>query len=139
MPEPLTKAEVQAWLESSPFIKFMGLSVESLDVKAGTLALRAPMRAEFERLPGSGQWHGGPIAAFIDTVGDFVVAAIARAPVPTINFRVDYLRPCTGPFLIGRATLRRLGRTVGVVDIDVLDEQNRLCAVGRGTYGAQAG
>jgi hypothetical protein len=29
-------------------------------------------RGEFERRRGSGQWHGGPIAAIIDTVGDYV-------------------------------------------------------------------
>jgi len=28
---------------------------------------------------------------------------------------------------------------VGVVDIDVLDDQGRLIAIGRGTYGTKAG
>ena len=31
------------------------------------------------------------------------------------------------------------GRTVGVVDIDVLDDQGRLVAIGRGTYGTKEG
>jgi uncharacterized protein (TIGR00369 family) len=59
--------------------------------------------------------------------------------VPTINFRVDYLRPSTGTYLLAKARTRRVGRTVGVVDIDVFDDQNRLTAVGRGCYGAQPG
>ena len=80
-----------------------------------------------------------PIASFIDTVGDYAVALVLKAGVPTINFRVDYLRPSFGQFLRATATVRRLGRTVAVVDIDVTDDQGRLCAIGRGTYGAQAG
>jgi acyl-coenzyme A thioesterase PaaI-like protein len=35
--------------------------------------------------------------------------------------------------------VRRAGRTVGVVDIDVEDEAGRLVAVGRGCYGTQPG
>ena len=46
--------------------------------------------------------------------------------MPTINFRVDYVRPSIGSSLLAKATVRRVGRTVGVVDIDVYDDQDRL-------------
>jgi uncharacterized protein (TIGR00369 family) len=59
--------------------------------------------------------------------------------VPTINFRVVYLRPATNTDLLALARVRRAGRTVGVVDIDVTDSTNRLIALGRGCYGTQAG
>jgi uncharacterized protein (TIGR00369 family) len=139
MSEPVTVETVAAWLQRSPFIRFMNLTVESLDEKAQSITMTMPMRPEFERGAGTGQFHGGPIASFIDTVGDYAVALVLKAGVPTINFRVDYLRPSFGQFLRATATVRRLGRTVAVVDIDVTDDQGRLCAIGRGTYGAQAG
>ncbi|HEX2891818.1 PaaI family thioesterase [Vineibacter terrae] len=139
MSEPLTVEVVTAWLADSPFISFLNLTVESLDEKAQTVTMKMPMRPEFERGAGTGQFHGGPIASFIDTVGDYAVAIVLKGGVPTINFRVDYLRPSVGTFLRGKATVRRLGRTVAVVDIDVTDDQGRLCAVGRGTYSAQVG
>jgi hypothetical protein len=44
------------------------------------------------------------------------------------NFRVDYLRPAMTSRLI--ATVRRAGRTVAIVDIDVADSEGRLVAVG---------
>ena len=72
-------------------------------------------------------------------MGDFAVAVVVKGGVPTINFRVDYLRPSTGTHLVAKARIRRVGRTVGVVDIDVFDDQGRLTAVGRGCYGAQPG
>ncbi len=59
--------------------------------------------------------------------------------VPTINFRTDYLRPAVNTGLRAVARVRRAGRTVGVVDVDVYDDRDKLVAVGRGTFGSQAG
>ena len=135
----LTPATIRQWLDSSPFIAFMNLEIVGADAEKGEIAMKMPMRPEFERGAGTGQFHGGPIAALIDTVGDFAVALMVKGGVPTINFRVDYLRPSTGSFLLAKAATRRVGRTVGVVDIDVYDDKNRLTAIGRGCYGAQPG
>lgn len=132
---PLTVQDIQAKLDGSPFIAFLGLRCEAMDLAAGTIEMKMPMRPELERGAGSGQYHGGPIASLIDTVGDFAVVMKTHAPVPTINFRVDYLRPSTGSYLVGKALIRRVGRTVGVVDVDVYDDQGRLTAVGRGCFG----
>lgn len=139
MTPEFTPSTLDAWMKSSPFISFMALELVSADAEQGRLTMKMPMRAEFERGAGSGQFHGGPIAALIDTVGDFAVAFVVKGGVPTINFRVDYLRPSAGAFLVASASVRRVGRTIGVVDIDVYDDQNRLTAVGRGCYGAQPG
>ncbi len=139
MPPEFTPDTLDAWMKASPFISFMALELVSADAPAGRLTMKMPMRPEFERGAGSGQFHGGPIAALIDTVGDFAVAFVVKGGVPTINFRVDYLRPSSGAYLLASASVRRVGRTIGVVDIDVFDDQQRLTAVGRGCYGAQPG
>lgn len=132
-------ALVETVLKSSPFISFMGLELISHDADKGIVTMKMPMRAEFERGGSIGQFHGGAIAAFIDTVGDFAVALSTNATVPTINFRVDFLRPSLGSHLTATALVRRVGRTVAVVDIDVFDEKDRLTAVGRGCYSPQVG
>ena len=59
--------------------------------------------------------------------------------MPTINLRVDYLRPAIKTSLTTTARVRRAGKSVGVVDIDVFDDQKALVAVGRGTYSTLAG
>jgi uncharacterized protein (TIGR00369 family) len=97
------------------------------------------MRPEIERGPGTAQFHGGPIAALIDCVGDFAVALIVGGGVPTINIRIDYLKPAVGTSLSATARVRRSGRTVTVVDVDVYDEATALVAVGRGTYSSLRG
>ena len=139
MTEPLTVSDVQAMLDGSPFIRGCGMKVVGLDAQALEIAVSMTMRPEFERRAGTGQWHGGPIAALIDTAGDYALALHAGGPVPTINFRTDYLRPAVDTSLTATARVRRAGRTVGLVDIDVTDDAGRLVAVGRGTYGTRAG
>ena len=139
MTEPLTISDVQAMLDRSPYIRGCGMKIIGLDAEALEIAVSMTMRPEFERRAGTGQWHGGPIAALIDTAGDYALALHAGGPVPTINFRTDYLRPAVDTSLTATARVRRAGRTVGLVDIDVTDDSGRLVAVGRGTYGARAG
>jgi len=138
-PPPPSVDELQAIISGSPFHQFCQVEVVSVDPQQEIIAIRVPMRPEFERRAGTGQWHGGPIASLIDTAGDYALVFRTGGGVPTINYRVDYLRPAMNTALTATARLRRAGRTVGVVDIDVVDDQDRLVAVGRGCYSAQVG
>jgi uncharacterized protein (TIGR00369 family) len=133
-PESLSLEQVQAIFDASPFLGFLQLRAIALDHDAGTLTVTMPMRPELERRLGTAQFHGGPIAAFIDIVGDFAVGMTVGGGVPTINLRIDYLKPAVGTLLTGTARVRRTGRTVALVDVDVHDEKQSLVAVGRGTY-----
>jgi uncharacterized protein (TIGR00369 family) len=134
VPQPLTAAEIQEMLDVSPFNLFLGLTVVTADPARQEITMRSPMRPEFERRPGSKQWHGGVIASVIDTVGDFAVGMMVGRALPTVNFRVDYLRPAVDTALVAVARVRRAGKSVGVADIDVFDEKGALLAIGRGTY-----
>jgi uncharacterized protein (TIGR00369 family) len=131
---PLTISELQANLDRSPFIAFLGLKVVEADPAREQLTMTCTMRPEFERGAGTGQWHGGPLAAIIDTVGDYALVMALRRGLPTINFRVDYLRPAINTGLVITARVRRAGKSVGVVDVDVFDDRKALVAVGRAAY-----
>lgn len=131
---PLSREELQQRLSHSAFIDSLNLTVLSADPEREQVVMRAEMRPEFERGRGTGQWHGGPIAAIVDTVGDYALVMLLGRPLPTVNFRVDYLRPAIATALIATATVRRSGRLVGVVDIDIANEAGQLVAVGRATY-----
>jgi uncharacterized protein (TIGR00369 family) len=137
--KPLDAAAIQAMFDQSPYMKFVGLQVTEVDHANGKFSARMPMRAELERRAGTGQFHGGPIASFIDVVGDYAVAMAVGGGVPTMNLRIDYLRPAIGAFLDGTATVRRIGKTVAIVDIDVFGPDGKLVAIGRGTYSPSQG
>jgi uncharacterized protein (TIGR00369 family) len=133
-PVPLSRDELQQRLGHSAFIEFLNLTALAADPEKQLVVMRADMRPEFERGRGTGQWHGGPLAAIIDTVGDYALVMLLGRPLPTVNFRVDYLRPAIDTALIVTATVRRSGRLVGIVDIDVANEAGTLLAIGRATY-----
>jgi uncharacterized protein (TIGR00369 family) len=135
---PLTKEQLQERLAHSAFIDSLCLTVLAAHPEKQQVVMRAEMRPEFERGRGTGQWHGGPIAAIIDTVGDYALVMLLGRPLPTVNFRVDYLRPAIGTALIVTATVRRSGKLVGIVDIDVASETGQLVAIGRATYATAA-
>ena len=135
---PLSKEELQQRLAHSAFIDFLKLTVLTADPETQQVVSRAEMRPEFERGSGTGQWHGGPIAAIIDTVGDYALVMLLGRPLPTVNFRVDYLRPAIDTALVVTATVRRNGRLVGIVDVDVANEAGQLLAIGRATYATAA-
>ncbi|HTW68331.1 MAG TPA: PaaI family thioesterase [Acetobacteraceae bacterium] len=131
---PLSAERIQQMLAQSLFIAFLNLEVVSVDPQREEIVVRAPLRPEFERGRGSGQWHGGPIASIIDTVDDYALVMLLGRPLPTINFRVDYLRPAINTALIATARVRRNGRSVGVVDVDIANEAGVLLAIGRASY-----
>lgn len=136
---PLSIEYLQAGLAKSPFIAFCNMTVTSADAEKQQVVMTIPMRPEFERGAGTGQWHGGPLAAIIDTVGDYALVMLLARPLPTVNFRVDYLKPAVTPVITATATVRRNGRTVGVVDVDLHDAKGSLVAIGRATYATATG
>lgn len=133
-PERLDKATIQAMFDQSPFIAMLGLEVLDLDYESTEITVRMPMSSAVERKSGTTQFHGGPLAAFIDVVGDFALGMMLGGGIPTINLRIDYLKPAFGEAVTAVARVRRHGRTIAVIDIDVSDEKGSLVAIGRGTY-----
>lgn len=116
------------------FHGFLAMELLAHDAEIGAVTIRAPWRDGYEREQGTRQWHGGPIAALIDIAGDFALIAKIGRGIPTINLRIDYLRPAIDTALTAKARTLRAGKSVGVVDIEVADDADRLVAVGRGSY-----
>jgi uncharacterized protein (TIGR00369 family) len=138
-PKRMSLEQIQASFDKSPAISNLGLQALSLDYEASEIRVKMPLSPGLERAAGSKQFHGGPIASFVDTVGDFAIGMLLGGGVPTINIRIDYLKPAVGDSLTAVARVRRTGRTVTVVDIDVMNEQDQLVAMGRGTYATLVG
>ena len=133
-PERLDKPALEAIFAKSPFISSLNLDVVALDYDEMEITIRMPQSPTMERRPDTKQFHGGPLAAFIDIVGDFAIGMMVGGGVPTMNLRIDYLKPAVGDAVVGIARVRRRGRSAAIVDIDVTNEDGALVAIGRGTY-----
>lgn len=131
--------KIQNVARSVPFIQLLDIEVTELDLAGETLTMIMPITNQISRMITMPQIHGGAVAALIDSAATFLVIAKQEVAVPTINFRTDYLKPSYDSDLSAKAILRRMGRTVAVVDVDVTDETGALIAIGRGTFGTGAG
>ena len=118
--------------EHSPFMRFLGLEVVRAD--RGVIEVRLPFREEFLRHDGTDWLHGGVVSALADIAGDYAVVTETGQGVPTIDLRVDYLRPARRGDLLAVGTTLRVGRTVSVADVEIRDATGTLVAVGRAVY-----
>ncbi len=130
----LSKADMQEMIGRSLFHQLFRPEVLQVDHEKLQLTVKLKMSETLERQPGTRQWHGGAISAAIDTVGCYGLALTSGEPLPTINFRTDYLRPAMNTDLTAVATVRKAGRTIAVIDVDVNDDADHLIAVGRACY-----
>lgn len=117
----------------TPFHRWLLPELVTID-EQGSVTIRLTVRPEFGRDEESTGLHGGVIAALIDIAGHAAIAAHVRHSVPTIDMRVDYLRPVSGVYIIAISSIIKMGRTVGVVDIRLTDSTDKLVAVGRASY-----
>src|SRR5262249_60610970 len=89
----LSAADVQAIFDRSPFIGWLGLKVVSIDHERQEIAITMAMRPEFERRPGTRQFHGGALAGFIHVTRDFALRMTVRGGGANLNFPTAFLRP----------------------------------------------
>ena len=116
-----------------PFHEWLG--VHAVEAGPGRAVLRIPPNEAFVGNPLIPAVHGGIIAALVDLAGGAALFVDLQIPTPTIDMRVDYLRPAiAGKALTADARVKRSGKTVAFVDVDVTDEDGRLVAQGRCAY-----
>lgn len=121
-------------MDGPPFHHVLRPEPMDADPESGTVRIKLPFRHELARAKGDRAFHGGVIAALIDLAGHAAVAVKIGRMAPTIDLRIDYMRPAEGDALIAHAKLLKAGRSVARVDVDVRDENGRTVALGRGTF-----
>jgi uncharacterized protein (TIGR00369 family) len=116
----------------SPFMRFLGLEI--IRAEKGVVEIRLPYREEFLRHDGSDWLHGGVVSALADIAGDYAVITETASGVPTIDMRVDYLRPARRGDLTALGRTVRVGKTISVADVEIRDSTGTLVAIGRACY-----
>ncbi|MEM9878808.1 MAG: PaaI family thioesterase [Pseudomonadota bacterium] len=124
----MTLEEINGEFNTVGLIAAMGMKAETWDPGAQALTLSMPYSALVQGGAADGHFHGGAIGALADTAATYAVLAAGAENAPTSNYRVDFLRPATGPALRAVATVRRLGRTIAMTDVDVFGLNDKLVA-----------
>jgi uncharacterized protein (TIGR00369 family) len=133
--------------EKIVFNRVLGLHIENLasDRARGRIAMREELIGHYAHH----RLHGGVISATLDAMGGLAVMAAIGArhmdePIDarlarfgklgTIDLRIDYLRPATGPHFSATAQVLRLGSRVASTRMEFHDAQERLLATGAAAY-----
>ena len=114
-----------------PFHQWLRPEVNAVEEDDSAVEIRLPVRPEFRRDPNDPAIHGGIVAALIDIAAHAAIAARTRHGIPTVDMRIDYLRKAGGTEVFARGKTVRFGRALGLVDVTVHDDEQRLVATGR--------
>jgi uncharacterized protein (TIGR00369 family) len=137
MSEQITKSTfefVRDNLAQTPFHHWLKPQLMSVDEQASSVTIHLPVRQDFARAANRPEVHGGVVAALIDITGHAAIAAKLHHGAATIDLRVDYLRLASGSELRAIGTVIKFGRTIGIVDVKLNDDQNKTVAIGRAAY-----
>lgn len=122
--------QLEKSLLESNFHQFLGIQL--VELTEDHLIIKLPLNELF--VTEGGYIHGGILATIIDIAGYFEVQKQFPHPNPTVNLRIDYLRPAKNEDLYVTAKTIKLGRSVSVVDVKVTNEQQTIIAIGRGLF-----
>lgn len=125
-------------LASQPFSVLLG--TELLSLSEGSVELKIPIQAEL--MQQHGFVHGGVISYAADNALTYAGGSSLGAAVVTSEFKINYLRPARGDFLLARATVIHSGKNQAVCRCEVYVSDNgteSLCASAQGTIARLAG
>lgn len=126
------RRRVEAAREGVPFLKHLGVEVES--VGPGTATLLLPVRPEIMR--NDGIVHGGAVASVIDSAFAFAVIPLLadNERTVTIDMTIHYMRPLSGGTSKTVARVVRFGHRIVTVSAELFDENGKLAATALSTY-----
>lgn len=119
-----------------PFHRLLGLEVEGVSEESTMVGLSFARRHSSmdEKMVA----QGGVVFTLADFCGGLTLLSTDPDIVasPTIDMRIDYLRPATSD-LSAEGSVVRMNEHTGVADVEVADEADRVVAKARGVYRLQ--
>jgi len=124
--------KLQELISRGPFNRWLNFTVLKSD--ADGIEVKATWREEWVVNVERRYTHGGILAAIVDTVADYAIAAQLGRPVPTIDVRVDFHKAAMPGDLTAKARVVRMGSQYSTAEAYLYDKDGALVASGRGTY-----
>jgi uncharacterized protein (TIGR00369 family) len=122
-------ATLNELLRAAPFHQL--LDVHLVEADRGRIVVRVDGRPELVGNPLNQALHGGAIAGLIDLAGSIAAMTEVGYPCPTVDLRVDFLRPAiAGKPIFAEGRLLKAGQSVSFSEVDVRDEGGRHVARG---------
>jgi uncharacterized protein (TIGR00369 family) len=119
-------------LPAAHFNQYIGIRL--LRRHADGITIECRLREEL--LNFAGVLHGGVTATLADVAVGMALAKRVGSPraATTVELKINYLRPVTGPKVTARSHLLRIGKKLCTARVDVFDAGRKLAAVALVTY-----
>jgi 1,4-dihydroxy-2-naphthoyl-CoA hydrolase len=114
------------------------LGIEWLEIGTRRIVARMPVEGNTQVY---GQLHGGATAALCESIGSFGTAVVVGLDkrVAGVDLSVHHLEAVAGGHVTAVGIPLRVGRSVAVWDMRIVDDEDRLVAVGRLTVAIRGG
>lgn len=121
-------------LEEAPFSAMLGLKIESAINGAATVRMPFNLRILNEGGPRA-PIHGGAVAALADVAACAAVWSLAQTTrSATISITVNYTGFAVNSDLIAHANVKRAGKRIASISVEIADAVNSLIADALVTY-----
>ncbi len=129
--------EIREAVDPCPYFELQQMSLKDITWGASRVEIELGKR----HLQPFGVVHGGVLATLIDATGFWAVYSQADADVgmTTVELKLNYLAPVVSGKLIGFGRCIKLGRSLGLGEARIENEDRRLLAHGTTTVMVQAG
>jgi len=113
--------QLKAFLQSVPYIRFLGMTAELAGDEMTAILPFAPHLIGNTYLPAL---HGGVIGAFMEMTALAQLSVVQDTPKvhKTIDVTIEYLRPGRSMTTYARADLRKVGRRIANVTVEAWQE-----------------
>lgn len=122
--------------EMVPIHKFLGVTVR--DIGEGYALLHLPFKPELVGDPRHNRWHGGMVAAILDSAGGAAAITTMRSEkdqVSSIDLRVDFLEAGKPLGILAEGRVTRNGNSVLFASMKAWHEETgEVIAEGRGVF-----
>ena len=119
-------------MAAQPFSVLIGAELTGFAV--GFAELKVPVKHELKQQHGF--LHGGVVSYAADNALTYVGGSVLGPAVVTSEFKINYVRPAVGDYIVARASAVYAGKTQAVCRCDVYavkDQKESLCATAQGT------
>ena len=119
-------------LALQPFSVLLG--AELTGFSEGSAELKIPIKEELKQQHGF--LHGGVVSYAADNALTYVGGSVLGPAVVTSEFKINYLRPVIGEYIIARATVIYAGKNQAICRCDIYmvsSGKESLCATAQGT------
>lgn len=113
---------IKSSFSAQPFMNYLGATLQR--VEHGHVDILLPINTNLNQQHGF--FHGGAIASIADSAAGYAALTTFEADcdILTSEFKINFLNPAKGSFLLAKGRVIRPGKSITVCQADIYNDEN---------------